>query len=654
VKASRFRLVVALIVVFLSVATHGRAPLHEAGRSASVFTPDATQGPPQQAPPPQQPAAQQPTFRAGVNAVRVDVIVTDRVGAPVENLTEADFEIAEDGKPQKIDSLKLIRVQTRQEPGGEAPREIRTFDDEATELGRDDVRIIVLFLDDYHVSRVGALNLHGWLRQFIQAQIGAYDVVALMYPLTPTAGLTFTRDKFALTSVTDKFEGRRGDYMPRNDMEANYAMEPPWRIEEIRNQVVGSALKGLSYRLGTVNEGRKSVIVVAESLALGASDLREVIDAANRNNVAIYPLDARGLSVGSPFGAYDVLQALAENTNGRALTGRNDLSVGLGAVLRDSSAYYLLGYNSDKGADGKFHEIKVRVKRPGMDVRARKGYWAPTAGEAARALEPPKPAVSPEVTGALASLAQPRGRLIRTWVGVSRGDNGRTRVTFVWEPAPPLPGSGPGDRAGRVNLVASAPSGVTYFDGPVSDVRPAGSGAAAATAGTTAAQGPSRAVFDAPPGRLQMKVTVEAASSRRDVLESDARDLVVPDLSRAQLMLSTPVVFSARTPREFRQVSSDPAAVPTANREFARTERLLIRFDVYGPAVPPQAVTARLLNRNGDRMAPLAVQASEQRSSEHAIDVPLATLPRGEYLIEMTATGDTGQAREMVAVRIKG
>ena len=60
-------------------------------------------------------------------------------------------------------------------------------------------------------------------------------------------------------------------------------------------------------------------------------------------------------------------------------------------ITRDSSAYYLIGYNSSQApADGKFHEIKVRVKRPGMQVRARKGYWALNAEQTARALAPPK------------------------------------------------------------------------------------------------------------------------------------------------------------------------------------------------------------------------------------------------------------------------
>ena len=62
-------------------------------------------------------------------------------------------------------------------------------------------------------------------------------------------------------------------------------------------------------------------------------------------------------------------------------------------IIRDASAYYLVGYNSTQApTDGKFHEIKVRVKRPGVQVRARKGYWAYTVEDAKRATAGPGPA----------------------------------------------------------------------------------------------------------------------------------------------------------------------------------------------------------------------------------------------------------------------
>ena len=138
------------------------------------------------------------------------------------------------------------------------------------------------------------------------------------------------------------------------------------------------------------------------------SDLREVYDTANRNNVAIYAVDPRGLrgfefDINEGIGlqtdskylnsTMDTLRMLAENTDGRAIVNRNDLAAGMKQITRDSSAYYLLGYNSSQApSDGKFHEIKVRVKRPGVQVRARKGYWALTQEQTARALAPPKAA----------------------------------------------------------------------------------------------------------------------------------------------------------------------------------------------------------------------------------------------------------------------
>src|SRR5690606_11451876 len=116
----------------------------------------------------------------------------------------------------------------------------------------------------------------------------------------------------------------------------------------------------------------------------------------------------------------------------------------------------------------------------------------------ARATAPPKPAAPPEVSRALSSIAEPsRGRLVRTWVGTTRGENGKTRVTFVWEPIPPPPGVRR-DTASSVTLTAMSPDGETYYQGSVPESS-AGNGDPA-----TAATGPRQVVFEAPPGRLQL------------------------------------------------------------------------------------------------------------------------------------------------------
>ena len=77
-------------------------------------------------------------------------------------------------------------------------------------------------------------------------------------------------------------------------------------------------------------------------------------------------------------GRLNSLRTLAEATDGLAIVDSNDLAGGLRRVVNDLSLYYLLGYYSSGKLDGKFHSIKVRVKRPGVQVRARRGYLAAT------------------------------------------------------------------------------------------------------------------------------------------------------------------------------------------------------------------------------------------------------------------------------------
>ena len=250
------------------------------------------------------------------------------------------------------------------------------------------------------------------------------------------------------------------------------------------NPAAGNPMAGVN----DPNEDRASWIAALDM----DSDLREVYDAANRNNVAIYAVDPRGLpgfefDINEGIGlqtdskylnsTMDTLRLLADQTDGRAIVNRNDLAVGMKQITRDSSAYYLIGYNSSEApTDGKFHNIRVRVKRPGVQVRARKGYWALTADDAARALAPPKPGPPKPVETALAAaVARPsRASVVRTWIGTSRGENGKTRVTFVWEPLPKAPGDRPREEPARVSLTAISPDGVAVFQGPRAGVGPDG------------------------------------------------------------------------------------------------------------------------------------------------------------------------------------
>ena len=724
--ATRVRaLLSAAVVLMLVLGARGHAE-QPAARDG------AQQQQPQQQPPPTPDQPQPPpVFRAGINFVRVDVIISDKTGNPIANLQPSDFEVTEDGKPQKIETFKFVKLD-----GGvgdavkDPPREIRTDYDEEMEAARDDVRLFAIFLDDYHVRRGSSMSVRKQLATFVQNNLGPSDMIGVMYPLESTSSVRMTRNHSAVVRGLEQFLGRKFEYEPKNQYEETYAHYPTETVERIRNQVSLSAIKALIIHMGSLKEGRKALVVVSEGYTnlippqmrnadaqqpglgnpaafnpgAGAndpnedraawiagmdmeSDLREIYDTANRNNVAIYTVDPRGLATfefdinegvnittDSKYLAstMDTLRTLAENTDGRAIVNRNDVAVGMKQIARDESAYYLIGYNSSQApSDGKFHEIKVRVKRPGVQVRARKGYWALNQEQTARALAPPKPPVPKPVEAAIASAtARPsRASIVRTWIGTSRGENGKTRVTFVWEPLPRAPGDrGDGrEEPARVSLMALGADGSLVFRGRVPDAAlasaaPAASATsvdagassssrtAAVSPSTAVSRTPSRVVFDAPPGKVQLRVTVEGAASQ--TLDTETREIAVPDMTAAQMAIGTPIVLRARTIPELNKLKADADAVPTPAREFSRMERLLVRVPVYGPAGAP-AVKAHILNRSGNAMAELPVSASSKPDVQQ-IELPLATLAPGEYVLEIKAGDQDGDAKELVGFRVTG
>lgn len=694
-----------------------------------------SQGPQQEPAPPapagqgaqQQPAdppapiqlPEQPIFRGGISFVRVDVIVTDGKAMPVTDLKQEEFEVLEDDQPQTVDQFRLIKVDGNPKPGEPPPRQLRGRDDEEAEAARDDVRVYAILLDDYHVRRANSISIREPLTRFIQTQLRPNDLIAVMYPLTPASDVSFTRNHAAIISAIERFEGRKYDYRPRNLLEENYVRYPTETVERIRNDVVMGALRGLSVRLGSLSERRKSIIFVSEGftamlppqmrradasqpadprtvgIPAGAGDtpreetaaffsqadvysrLRDVFEAANRNNTAVYSLDPRGLAVfefdiddtlGPPPSfatdrrtlqmTTDTLRVLSEETDGRAIVNRNSLLEGLTQIVRDSSYYYLLGYNSKAPTDGKFHQIKVRVKRRGVDVRARRGYWAASAADVEKISKPAKEIAKPVQT-ALASIAPSvqASRYVRTWVGSQRGDNGKTKVTVVWEPMPVSPGARR-DPVGSLSVLAADSAGSLVYRG-----RSGGNGAvnvgsgpgaarpaAPANVGAAAAAPPQVVTFDAPPGKLELRLTVEGLDGA-GTLDRENQTIEIPDFSAPQPSLSTPRVFRGRTARDLQMLQADASAIPTVARDFSRTERLLIRFDAYMPGTEQAAPTARLLNRAGDKMADLTVTPASVAGT-HQVDVGLNTTPPGEYLVELGLSGATGEVTSLIAFRV--
>ncbi len=650
---------------------------------------------------------QPPIFRTGINFIRVDVIVTDGDGNHVPDLEAADFQVFEDGEPQTIESFQRVEITGVPAPDAEPARDIINAYDEEREAQRTDTRIFVVFFDDYHVRWENGVRAGRALADFLRTNLNPTDMVGIMHPLTPLSEVRVTRNHAAVIEAAENFYGRKFDYDPANMFEQRYAHYPTEIVERLRNEVSLSALEGLMIRLGSLREGRKNVLLISEGYSnyvppqhrsdnaemFGAPpvavdprmqhyeetfqffsdqgltfDLRDVYTTANRFNTTIYALDPRGLAISE----YDVSQrsvdrrtddrmlrstrgtlyVLANETDGRTIMNTNNLQPGLRQMVRDSSAYYLLGYNSSRSpTDGKYHEIDVRVERDGVDVRHRQGYWALTERDVERALtttayEPPK-----AVDTALASLAQPRhgGRPVRTWIGTARGDNGRTRVTFLWEPA--ARGRRGGEAPARVLLTALSDAGGPSYRGRVPEGESrAGRGTNRRRAASDAPPAETRVEFEAEPGTLQLSLAVEDETG--EVIDRDRQEIEIPDFTGTDLVLSTPSFLRARNHQEWQALVGDWGAAPTASREFRRTERILIRFEAYAPGTERPDVRARLLNRGGELIHPLDVeQAVEGRP--YQVDLRPIHLPPGDYVVELAASSPTGDATQLIAFRLR-
>jgi hypothetical protein len=216
----------------------------------------------------------------------------------------------------------------------------------------------------------------------------------------------------------------------------------------------------------------------------------------------------------------------------------------------------------------------------------------------------------------------------------------------------------PGEKreaAARVQVLANRRDGDEFFRGAIPENAPAPAAAsdpaaASGTAAQPAARVASKASFDAAPGRMQLRIAVQNAEGK--TIDTIQQEVGVADMSQAGAVLSTPSVFRARTAREFQSLSRDPDPVPTALREFRRTDRLLVKFRAFSADAQAPEVTVRLLNRVGQRMTDLAAQPPAEPGGVYLLDIPLAGLSPGEYVIEVGSKGPSGPVTELIAIKV--
>lgn len=594
------------------------------------------------APPPASDAQQadassdQPIFRAGAELVRVDVSVTGRDDEPVTDLQASDFIVTEDEIPQTVETVQFVRLDGQRKVDNGESLEIRGLSQALVEAAKDDVRLFAIFLDDYHIDRHPTITipLRKALESFVE-QLQPTDLVVLMDPLTTLDSLRYTRNKQQLLDRIQKFEGRRGELFPVRSAVEEMQMTQR-NVWELRAGVSLSALEAIITHFGGIREGRKSVLFVSQGPPVGLPGsinyprLEAALQAANRGNVTVHVLDPRPLG-SAPFGGAEALRRLSTETGGRAIVNTNNHQAGLKDVMTDASAYYLIGYSPTRQlTDGRFHKISVRVKRSGVRVTARRGYWAPT--EAETNPEPPPP-VDPNLTGALRELVTPGGadrRLIDMWVGTEASEYGLSKVHVSWEAA-----SRATETPATVEVEPVTRTGASLYPAQTIGAPPKGNEAATV------------ASFHLKPGPAALKVTVRTEGGA--VLDRWTQSLVVPDYAAASLKIGTPRVFRTRSLAETRAFDVDPEPTPTASRRFRRTDRLVIDVPYVAEVGEPNLL-AKLTNRDGKVLAPLTLAKGPDGVAR--VVLPLASLAPSTYTVRVEVNAGSNAGAQVVAFTV--
>lgn len=591
---------------------------------------------------PQQPP---PVFKAGVKLVRVDVTVLGRGDQLVAGLQTSDFDVSEDGVPQKVEQLRFVRLDGKRPQGDEESLEIRSPEHAEAEAAREDVRVFVIFLDDYHVDKHPAITIpiRRSLKDFI-GRLWPTDLVAMMDPLTPLDALRFTRVKQELLDAVAKFEGRQGEYYPVRSLleEAQLRSENPRRM---RAQVTLSALAGLCVKLGGLREGRKTVIFVSQGpptmFGFGQpslhDDMQEVIDAANRGNVTIDPVDPESLGMAIREDSRASLYQLAAETGGRAVVNTNAMEIGMAQVLSETSAYYVLGYTPTRSTDdGKYHKINVKVRRSGVRVIARQGYLAPSTKEMEAAAAAAAKTLAPGVASAKEALqtAEPGRRPVEIWVGLSRGADGRPRAAVTWDLpdiARPLPIT-------KLEAEIVSAKGGT----PVEPARLLTAGAG------EKAERPVE-IFTLNPGEYELRYTARTADN--SVADRWAQALTVPDFASAPVSLATPKFYRSRSLAEFRTIRAARDPVPAVVRQFGRTDRVLVDAECYtaGTSETPK-LEAHVMTRDGRELTALPVP--DLVNGRARFELPVGSLGQGTYLLRVRAKLGATETELLTAFRV--
>ena len=583
-----------------------------------------------------------PVFRGSTQIVSVDVIVRDSSGGAVRNLTAADFEVLEDGKPQAITSFTFEEISDAPKGAGSvdllAGAETRATAPAAAQRGGETEetssavketlagrRLIVLLFDISSMQPEDVQRAVDSATKYVNESMSPADMVAVATVSSVLDVLTdFTGDRARVGSALARLGYTEGTATPppaadtvatdeQVAADESTASEDAAAMDMFNNDVRLRALKALAETLAPL-EQKKSILYFSAGMERSGEDnqveLRATINAAVRAHVAVYPVDTRGLQAVVPGGdarqasgrgtalfsgrgvsqqfarlsaSQDTLASLASDTGGKAFMDSNDFGEAFARVQRDMSAYYLLGYNSANTAkDGRFRRIRVRLKRaiPGARVEARQGYYAER--DFAHTANTDRETQLQEM---LFSAVSATDLPVLVNAGFFRLAADRYYVPIslaVPGSAIPLPAEKDRDK------IALDVLGLVQDEQgrPVGRIRQTMKLPAGSVGALTSKQVLYQSSVTLPPGRYSIKVVVRENTS--GLMGSFEAPVIVPELKQAPLKVSSVILSTQVQPAKDGGnnplVRNGEQLVPNLTHVAGKDQRMFFYYEVYDPA----------------------------------------------------------------------
>jgi VWFA-related protein len=345
-------------------------------------------------------------IKENVRRVIVDVVVTDTSGLPVRGLARDDFSVAEDGKPQRVLSFDVHNFDAAPQVSPLQPTTLppNTFVNVPETPERGPLYVILYDMVNMGMDDQGAARKQ--LLRFISDKPPGvrFAIFVLSDGLRMVQG--FTDDPYALFAAMDPKS-------PRAHVPKVFLYGDNFGVGEVN--VIVSAFSQIAHYLNGL-PGRKNLIWVTGSLATSilptanpntgavsyGDQLREAINAMARSQVAVYPVDVRGVVNPHPPGAggtdrgalmttidtehlnasYATEDDLAISTGGHAFYSSNSLTEELAEATEAGGNYYTLSYApSNEKYDGQIRNIRVELAKRGYHLAYRRTYFGDPVGD---------------------------------------------------------------------------------------------------------------------------------------------------------------------------------------------------------------------------------------------------------------------------------